>query len=268
MRNAILIGFEYANGKKLPGITIDLYLFYSFLKKNHWNDSEIIIYTDIKKDSHTEILKTAISEKIVDSDILSFFEEIKEKKQYIEFTSHNHYNNFDFVLRDSKTENLFVYYSGHCKNSNLILPNESLISLINFKNILIKYSEVICIMDCCSCGFDLPFVCHENENIYRLNSNSFITSKIISIVSSLDNENSITSKIGSYFTKNLYSILSNEMSLFQILDKLKNKGHYKNFKQTANISVSYPNLYFLFPWLYSKPSLSIVFTPHYIEILL
>ena len=79
MREAILIGFEYTNEKKLPGIIVDLYQAYCFLKKNNWKDNEIKILTDIKKDAETQILKSAILEKTVNSDILSFIEDIDRK---------------------------------------------------------------------------------------------------------------------------------------------------------------------------------------------
>ena len=94
MRKALLIGFQYDNEKKLPGIAVDLYYVYSFLKTNGWKDEEIKIMTDISKDEATEVLKVAILEKIVNSDILTFIEDCKEKNIYIGFKSHNHYHNF------------------------------------------------------------------------------------------------------------------------------------------------------------------------------
>jgi len=80
MRRAILIGFEYKNGKRLPGIPVDLYQVYCFLKNNGWKNEEIKILTDIKQDAQTEILKISILDNIVDSGILSFIEDLKERK--------------------------------------------------------------------------------------------------------------------------------------------------------------------------------------------
>ena len=76
MKKAVLIGFEYLGDKKLPGITIDLYLVYNLLKKMGWEDEQIKVLTDIEKDHPTKILKTAIKDKIVNSDVLSFIEMI------------------------------------------------------------------------------------------------------------------------------------------------------------------------------------------------
>jgi len=261
-RKAILIGFEYLNGKKLPGIIVDLYQVYLFLKLKGWKDSEITIFTDIKKDEQTEILKIAILDKTVDSNILSFIEILKEKKQYFEFISHNHYNNFETALSQFQNNNLFLYYTGHSKNNNIILPNEALISFDRFTNILSKYIEVICIMDCCNGGIILPFICH--EKVYRFENEKFVNNKIISFASSLENEKSLTSKTGSLFTKNILTILNDDkQNIYQILEKIKKTFILNN--QTANISSSYP-LQYIFPWFYSYPDISITKNPYYIEI--
>lgn len=266
-RKSILIGFEYTGDKKLPGITVDLYQVYNFLKRWGWKDDEITVYTDIKKDSQTDILKMSILEKTVDSHILSFIEDLQERKQHTEFTSHNHYNNFESIFKKEKEDNLFVYYTGHCKNGNLILPNSSLLSLHSFTKILSKYENVICIMDCCNGGIDLPFVCH--EKVYRFESEKFVKNNIISIAAALQDENSVTSRAGSFFTKNLLSVLSNsKLSVYQIVEKTKNinvKNERK--KQTANISTSFPTLHYLFPFLYSQENLVLSLTPYFVEIL-
>jgi len=263
---AILIGFEYKNEKKLPGIAIDIYQVYSFLKKNNWKNEEIKVLTDIKKDDKTEKLKNAILEKIVDSGILSFIEDLKERNQYTEFKSHNYYNNFEsFFTEITGNEKCFIYYTGHSKDGNIILPNESLLSFESFKNILISNisREIFLIMDCCERGFLLPFAL--NEKVYRLeNENCFVKPKIICISSSLENENSVASRVGSFFTRHLFDIISStNITLYDILKLLKNK---LRMKQTANISVSYPNLYLIFPWFYNLCNLSIIKYPNHLEI--
>lgn len=256
-RKAILIGFEYTY-EKLPGISIDLYYVYTFLKNKGWKDDEIIIFTDIDKDYETQILKTAILERIVNSDILSFIEDCKERKQYIRFT---HYHNF-FSMLDIFVDNVFIYFTGHCKNGNIILPNSSMVS--DFTN-LIKASSAICIMDCCEYKSELPWIL--NHNIYRLKDDiekkDFLKPEIICISSSLENEKTVTSKIGSYYTRYLFEILEKSRSLDQILKMTKNK--LKNFKQTVNISASYPNLFYLPAFFYSFNNIKIrIFNDHLI----
>lgn len=262
MRRAILIGFEYRLGKRLPGITIDLYLMYKFLKDKGWKNEEIMVFTDVKKDYHTKVLKKSILEKNVGSDILIFIEELKERKQYIEFISNGHYNNFSSIF--SSADNLFVYYTGHSKDRNLILPNSLAVSFENFTTLLCKSKEVFCIMDCCSGGIILPFICH--ENVFRFENEIFYKSRILSIASSLKNENSITSIVGSIFTKKILSIISEEnLSIFKILALCSSTSSFRD-KQTINISSTYPNFQYIFPWVYSKPNIHILVTPYFIEI--
>jgi hypothetical protein len=264
MKKAILIGFEYSGEKRLPGIAVDIYQVYYFLRKKGWQDKDIKILTDIKKDLKTEILKAAILEKIVDSEILSFIEDTKERGQYIEFKSHNYYNNFESVFEN--IEHCFVYYTGHSKNENIILPNDGLLSFQSFKNILITNisKEIFLVMDCCEKGISLPF--QLNENIYRFENEYFVKPKFLCISSSLENEKSMTSRIGSFFTRYLFEILENpNLTLTDILKKLKKR---LNLKQTANISSSYPDLYLIFGWFYNFSSILITQYPSHLLIYL
>ena len=270
MRKAFLIGFQYSqlnnHNKKLPGIIIDLYKVYCFLISKGWKEDEIIIFSDIVKDDSTNILRNAILEKIVDSDILTFIEDCKERKQYILFTSHNHYNNFSsiFISKENTKDikHYFVYYTGHCKDGNLILPNNTLLSLELFRDYL-KIEKVICIMDCCEGGIELPFVLH--NKVYRCKQNlkkeDFINTEMVCISSSLENEKSITSQSGSFFTRNLLEILDSSQSLSNILEKVRKSNQItqinREIKQTATISVSLPHISYLFGFLYSFPTFSI-----------
>ena len=260
MRKAILIGFEYKLGKRLPGISVDLYLMYKFLKEKGWRNEEILVFTDVKKDYHTKVLKKSILEKNVGSDILVFIEELKERKQYYEFSTNGHYNNFSSIFLSY--ENLFVYYTGHSKDKNIILPNSLSLSFEVFASYIAKSKEVFCIMDCCSGGITLPFICH--ENVFRFENEMFNKNKILSIASSLSHENSITSIVGSIFTKKILSIIHDEsLSVYKILNLCST---HNRDRQTINISASYPDIRYVFPWFYSKPNLKIHVTPYFIQI--
>ena len=256
MRRAVLIGFEYKKDKVLPGIIVDLYQVYFFLKRIGWSDSEIIVFTDIKKDYQTEVLKAAILEQTVDSHILSFIQDTKDRGQYKEFQSHSHYNNFSSLFTES--DYTFVYYSGHAKDQNLILPNNSCISFDHFKSYL-SISETFLIMDCCEGGIQLPFLLH--EKLYRLNPDcsTFLSSKMICISSSLIHENSVTSISGSFFTRELITLLE-KIKLTLLMSQMKKKT------KIGNISVSHPNIYGVFPWMFKFPCLSISLNSHFIEI--
>lgn len=296
MRKAFLIGFEYDKEKKLPGITVDLYIVYNFLKNNGWKDEEISILTDIEKDYTTDVLKIAILKQVADPEILSFIEDCKERKIYHLFKAHNHYNNFLSFLslkknlgknlkENLKGEHNFVYYSGHCKENNIILPNRSLISFDIFRKTLTNNSnaksilqpnsnenkvkiksKTVLIMDCCEGGIELPWIL--NDKIYRLKDEisltNFVEEEIICISSSLENENSTISKSGSYFTRSLFKNLEkNDLFLFNILKKT----NFSSSKQTPNISASYPNLLYIPAFIYSYPQLNIKVFPSYISIL-
>lgn len=254
MRKALLIGFQYSHDKKLPGIATDLYQVYSFLKKYNWQDEEICIMTDIEKDETTDVLKTSILEKIVDSEVLSFIEDSKERNQYVLFKSHNHYNNFSTIFPNEQI-NLFIYYTGHCKEGNIILPNKSLINLTDY----FSSPNIFIVMDCCEAGLDLPFVLE--GNIYRCKDKpKFFKDKIICISSSLEGEKSITTQSGSLFTRHVFKFL--ESNLVTVLEKINKLP----FKQTGNISASFPILY-VPGFFYSYPSLDICVYKSHITII-
>jgi hypothetical protein len=267
-RKAFLIGFQYEGTKKLPGIITDLYKVYCFLIKHGWKDDEIVILTDVTIDDSTEVLRNSILENTVNSDVLTFIEDAKERKQHFTFKSHTYYNNFSAIF--TSASNYFVYYTGHCKDGNIILPNYSLLSLDLFKSYLIA-ENTICIMDCCEGGIELPFIL--NGKIYRckerLQKSDFIKNKIVCISSCIENEKSMTSRSGSFFTRCLFSILEDSsLSLFSILQKVQknlsnimmlrsNNDFDLKFTQTASISSSYPHIFCLAGFLYSYPTFSL-----------
>ena len=259
MRHAFIIGFQYDKDDRLPGISIDLYQVYCFLKDKGWKDEEVTIFTDVQKDKATDVLKNAILNNIVDPGVLSFIEDSKERGNYINFTSHNHYNNFLSSLT-KECPNMFIYYSGHSRNKEIILPNGALISMDNFRSLFNNCEKGICIMDCCQGGIDLPFELH--ENIYHLKENvdksTFLKPKLICISSSLEGEQSISTQSGSLFTRHLFKNLDKDLqSLLEIMRKKNNS--------TVTISSSYPSLHYLFSFLnhHSNP-ISITVYPFYI----
>lgn len=269
-RKAFLIGFGYEGNKKLPGISIDLYKVYSFLIKYGWKDEEIKILTDVIKDDSTDVLRSSILKNIVNADVLTFIEDIKEKEQYVLFKSHNYYNNFSNFFTSANY--YFVYYTGHCKDGNIILPNNNFLSLNLFKSYF-NAEITICIMDCCEAGIRLPFVLH--EKIYRCNDelkiSDFTKNKIICISSSIENEKSMTSQVGSFFTRCLFSILENpSLSLSIVLQKVRKEltsivSSYSDKKiQTAAISVSHPHLSYLPGFLYSLPTFLAILHPSHL----
>ena len=150
-------------------------------------------------------------------------------------------------------------------DENIILPNEALYSISSFRNNL-NNNEIFLVMDCCEGGLNLPFVL--NEKIYRLeNENSFVKPEMICIASSLNNEKSITSKTGSFFTRHLFNILfDSNINIYEILKQINDK--LKRIKQTANVSVSHPKNHHIFGWFYKPININIVYHPYFIEVVL
>jgi len=259
---AILIGFEYSCEKKLPGIIIDLYLAYKFLKNNGFDDEHISIMTDIKLDLKTDMLRTAILDETVNSDILSFIKDTKDKNIYTQYSSLGYYNNFESTIR-IQSEYSLVYYTGHSENGNIILPDYSLYSLDNFRDIYKNTKQCLVILDCCeSNGLKLPYLL--KDNVYRLESELFIKSNMVCISSSLSHQDSVASITGSFFTKYVFNLLKHQhKSLQQILDDMNlllNRFSRKyNTKQTVNIYSSNSSIKWIFGFIYNHPPIELVY---------
>lgn len=249
----LLIGFEYINSntwKFLPGIPIDLYQVYKYVSNITKN---ILVYTDMTKDYNTSILQKAILDGYVNSGLLSFIEDIKDSNQYILYKSElsNKYiiNNFDKVIKKfiKNVDRLVIYYTGHGKSGDIILPDNTHVSLSYIKS-LIKSDQTIVILDCCeSNGMNLPY--YYNNNFFKLNNNNFISNEIICISSTNSDENSSATNTGSLFTRNLFQYLSNNSSF--------------SVKSLVNINIytSYPNIKLIWNWFTKKKhnNLDIVF---------
>lgn len=225
---ALLIGFEYYQSenktvKSLPGIPVDLYQAYNHALKITKN---ITVFTDVSEDHKTDILKQAILNNYVDSNLLSFIEDIKERSQYFSFISktENNYasNNFEevFIKSIKDCNKLFLYYSGHAKNGNIILPDKTHVPLTHLRDLMNKHcsseAEIVVILDCCqSNGMELPYSFHKNVyssdltplNIFKLNSYNFTSKRIICLSATQINQDSNATRSGSLFTRKIFDNL-------------------------------------------------------------
>ena len=259
MRKALLVGFRYSGNQKLPGILIDLYLVYNFLKKNEWDDSEICILTDIKHDHQTNVLRSAILDKTVKTDILSFIKDIKKREQYIHYQSDKYYNNF--IKNLPQSVNLFYYYTGHCKNNNYVLPNDALVDFPYFLSHLKKYKQVILLLDACELSINLAY--RFIDGVYRFENEVFYSNHILCLSSSSEKEKSIAHIKGSFFSKYIINILENRnLKISDIMNETEKENMTSikinsEINSKINIKASYPILY-LFSWLYSKTDLYIL----------
>lgn len=240
---ALLIGFEYIKTnrwKSLPGIPVDLYQAYSYCSTITKN---ILVFTDIEKDHNTNILQKSIIEGHTDSGLLSFIEDIKFNRQYVlyEYIKKNNYitNNFDQTVSEfvNKFDKLIIYYTGHGKSGDIILPDNTHVGLSYLKS-LIKTQQMLAIIDCCeSNGMCLPYFYF---NHYKLNTTDFSDNEIICLSSTHISQDSVATKSGSVFTRVLFSYLSTN-NYITINDLVKIPG--------INIHTTFPNIKIVWGWV-------------------
>lgn len=205
MPTAILIGFEYEINS-LTGTFIDLYLAHRWC--NTFNcDTHIL--TDIESVKNIGNLEHAIHKKIVDSNILTFYNKsnfniIREKLDLFE------------KLRkslDIKDNKLIIYFSGHGLKESIILPDKTLLPFVELRDIILENlspeTEIFWILDCCNPnGIHLPFKLVNNS--FKLSSYKIecVSQRILLITSSETYEKSIATKLGSLFSRNLFRLLT------------------------------------------------------------
>lgn len=312
MRIAILIVFSYIDSEesdirwRLPGIEIDLYQYYHFVKK--MNPDKILLITDITKNFIVSSVTTTISKGIVDANILSLIDEIKRDGNYWNYTYKNEMIlKIQNVAKDA--HELFIYYTGHGHKNNFVLPNimrnftyydenidkqnsdlynandfmNDILSSFNGNNTIIGINEmnenknnkdkkkIFMILDCCQISsMGLPFKLSDEEYHFLNRQDTIFTRhEIICLTSSLFTENSISVNHGSVFSRSIYKIfqkinLQNIYSpdyrlLSNILEELtlytqEINSHVSKLVDgnlsSANIYSSYPNLYFIWSWLF------------------
>lgn len=256
----LLIGFEYIKTKRwktLPGIPADLYQVY-----RHCNPitKNILVFTDVDKDYKTSVLQRAILDGYVDSNLLSFIEDTKDRKHHKLYKSQRKsgytVNNFDKTIGDfiEGFDRLVIYYTGHGKDGDIILPDNTHVSLDYFRDLVVSNvnptCQVIIILDCCqSNGMSLPY--SYSDGNYHLNSRNFIKPHIVCISSTQLDEDSAATRSGSLFTRVLFGYLyNNQNQMFHINNLLKHLGNINDGEILSTITIysSYPNIKLLWPW--------------------
>ncbi len=277
MKEAIIIGFSYR--KSIPGVFFDLFRVYSFCKKRNFDKINVI--TDISHD-YTDISKTVIKEGF-NSDIFNFIETIKLNDEYTMCTTSRMFmKTIERKTRNSKG-NILVYYSGHCINSRILLPNDDKVLLIKFKEMFTSGSKVLFILDCCNASIDLP---------YKLKGNTFRSNntcqeergQILCICSSSTDEKSALTSEGSLFTSSCFSLLdeesSNRKDISSFLsciqkDIVDNAAMYSTSlneklirpKQTCAIYSSHPYINTIWDWVVNDLNMEVYFHPEAMAIL-
>jgi hypothetical protein len=227
---AIIIVFKYPNkDNELPGVINDLELVVRYLSKVGF---KIYTITDFHHPTIPVIQYTNVEEfiKIIDG-----------------ILSSNQYNRY------------VIYYSGHSKNSCLILPDNQKICMSSLRRLIVSYitdnqpsAQVMLIMDCCnSNGFGLPYELDNGQ--YKPVSDTSVNEPIppiICISSSRINEGSIVGSTGSIFTKSLFTLMYDKgyKYLPLLINKVKDECS-KYYQQTPNIFTSCHRLV-MWNWMY------------------
>lgn len=235
MPTAIIIGFEYSVNKlsyvqsslstssfashgnhgklasptTLPGAFIDIY------QAHRWCLSfncAAYILTDVTGDvssKYSFVLKKSIANNIVDPDIVSFYDMVDTT---LVNTSAELLLGLDAILLNMSDNRLIIYYTGHGNKDALVMPSHELLSFITFRDrILSKIpttTEVFWILDCCNpTGLHLPFLLDHNNFVLSSAKISCVLQPILLIISSNSEEKSVTSDMGSLFSRELFRLL-------------------------------------------------------------
>ena len=153
---------------------------------------------------------------------------------------------------------LKAYHDAH--QSDPYRDNTKL-SMEKYREILINSVSEDCkmfiVMDCCnSNGLGLPF--QLIDGVYRLtpsDEHDFVSQEIICVSSTMSDEHSIASRDGSIFTRSLfYNLKHHHIYLYDLID-IVGKECSSRFTQTTTVHSSYPNLKYLWSWIYGKSKL-------------
>lgn len=285
MKVSILIGFQYSpntfnSRSHLPGIAVDLYQ--AYVASVAMCPDQIIVITDINSDQKTSVLMKAIIDSIVDSDILTFIETAKSRQQYYRYRQRS-----DLMHVIAKTcyqaDQVFFYYSGHAMNGHILLPDDQVL-MTDLRDLLCtsvnRTGDIFITMDCCNgTGLGLPFQLMSNSSqkyVYRLSGGSvlelsskqddhpkvfFPTQRILCISSTNSEENSVTTRSGSIFTRSLFRCFKNRIRSIPTLLQTINNECRSTYQQTTTIHSSYPNLFILWNWLFGSSQIEVVIDP-------
>lgn len=231
----ILIGFNYDKimGKVLPGTTVDLYRSYIFFK-DVTNINNFKVLTDVENDPDTGLLMNSILDGIVDSKVINFITNMKTMGM------HSYIDNLDSLLNSlkefitfNKLKFLTVYYTGHGINNQIILPSNEKIDIFMLEKLIydiVPGVEIFFVIDCCSMKLSDQLInCKINKYESNFREYTYDNRRCIYLVSSdSTEEKSISTNIGSLFTRVIFETLTYKIRNFQNL--------YLNFE---NINIKY-----------------------------
>lgn len=235
----MIVCFEYAQSKILPGSIVDLYLAYkwcsSFCDRIH-------ILTDITNNNN--ILR-AIDKYICEPVAVEFYENVPNK--HIVNTGVSLMDTMRKVITEHNLDDrLIIYYSGHGVNNFMVIPDQQLLPFIDFRKCITDsvslQAEIFCILDCCNPqGMGLPYKL--KDNTFRLCEENFTccTNSMLVMTSSGVHEESYATTSGSIFTSSLLEYLTTLSSPFSIsvvdgqtvIPTTRNRNLHRLIKETT-----------------------------------
>ena len=245
---ALIVSFEYHDDNYLPGAIVDLYRIYALIADSGYD--KITIITDCNPTDRM-LFDYTTKNSDVDVEIYSirpYLTMYKNKEQVI--------NLLDEVLTCKKG---FFYYSGHSMSKKLILPDTH-IGDIEILDIISKVKdhnvETMLIFDCCNgTNFLLPYL--YDGSIYHLvdNARVYMPHRVISICSSMGNQQSFSDISGSDLTKSLVKNI-NKLSVRDIMRSVI-FDVTSVCKSNPTLYSTYPNIHYIFPWVIYGTKLTI-----------
>lgn len=284
---ALLIGFAYRGLEELPGTLIDLYQAWKFCSHQMIAD-KIIVLTDIESDRSPLSLMRLIVDDVVDANIITFIEDLKKNKQYVQFRPLEFDVQVSTILKGIQVDKMMFYYTGHgicTRNSTLEikLPDKTTYPVKNIRDQIVQKSvlnsQILWIMDCCHANnLDLPYK-WENNKYHLINPDYSPIPEIICLVSSMYTQKSASTNKGSPFTRSLFDGFKNKVRSISALkthideemkkllptyrspsllaeifsidkDENSQSNKYECSEQNASIYGSYPDLGSLWGWVY------------------
>nr|QBK93449.1 MAG: caspase [Pithovirus LCPAC404] len=291
MVRAILIGFCYDDTHDtapLPGVFFDLFRVYSYCKISGFKDISVI--TDIRNDYDSELINQIVLDHNFSSDIFEFISNIKNRGEYIQFKS---LSDFKTIAKTKISNNLLVYFSGHClQNTSIQLPDNDVVFIERFRDIMVPRRnllyknqmkrKILFILDCCGGELDLPYKLR--NKVFRRNDdygNSALSklTEIVCIASSSSGERSATLRDGSLFTQACFECLSNEKRKRSHIGDLLSNIHRKTagnavayasrineklirHKQTVSLCSNSLYLPTIWSWVLGRENIDVLFYPN------
>ena len=260
MKVALLIGFQYQDDpeKYLPGILIDLYLAYQAVLK--MSVDRFIMFTDIKSDLAVDLLRRALRDSVADTGVISFIEEARNKGFYRLYQDKaNFIEQVSEIASDGNR--IFVFYTGHGSNGDMLLPEDDSISMNYFRNIVVNNAlleaQVFFLMDCCdNTNLSLPWKLEGTD--YKIQEN-FTPCRADVICLTSDNgrgDAHITEK-GSPFSTSFFNNISKERLISKLVPIVDQQC---SCKQKMLCYSSDPRLGVIWGWLLGLPDITCRFS--------